>query len=117
MHKVWVLKQVQLAVVRAGCEDVGELSVVIVPRELEWSSAEVLLIRLGRPSILCPTSLLIVAGRIVSSIAADLLNPVECLGPELSIVWVPLSCLLTPVSEDRGKLSLTGFCHGLSLDV
>lgn len=52
VDQIWVLKQVHLAVVGAGSENVGELTIVVVPRKLERSASVVLGISLGRPSIL-----------------------------------------------------------------
>ena len=52
MDQIWVIEQVHLAVVGAGSENVGELTIVVVPRQLERSAPVVLRVSLRRPSIL-----------------------------------------------------------------
>ena len=110
MDELGVLEQEKLAIVRARSEDVGELTIVIVPAELEWSPAIVLFVGSVWPSVTSPASLIVVACRISSSvesrITTNFLNPVEGLGPELTIARVSLTSLLSPVCKDRRHFSL-----------
>jgi len=77
---------------------------------------------LSGPSIIRPSSLLVIAARVSSAtvcvhIAPNLLHPVESLSPVLSIARVSFASLLAPVSENCGKLSFTGFVEGLTIHV
>ena len=47
----------------------------------------------------------------------DLLDIVEALSPELTVSWVSLSGLLSPVSEDSGQLSFAGLFESITTDV
>ena len=119
VHQLRLIEQVQLAVVGAGSEDVGELAVVVVPRELERPAAIVLLACSWRPSIgiRSPVRLSIVACGIVGAVAADLLHPVEGLGPELALRRVPQTSLLSPVGKNTGQLSPAGHLDGPAWEV
>ena len=91
MHKLRLIEQVLLAVVGAGSENVGELAVVCVPRELERPTAIVLLIFIRWPSVIfCgPVSLFVVACRLYIALnAAPLLHVVKGLGPKLALIFV-----------------------------
>ena len=119
VHQLRLIEQVQLAVVGARSEDVGELAVVVVPRELERPAAIVLLACSWRPSIgiRSPVRLSIVACGIVGAVAADLLHPVEGLGPELALRRVPQTSLLSPVGKNTGQLSPAGHLDGPAWEV
>ena len=108
LQKLGISKQVLLAVVGAGRENVGELAVVVVPGELERTAAIVLLALGCWPSFCRPVGRDVVACWIVGAVAADLLHPVEGLGPELALGRVPRASLLCPVGKNSGQLSLTG---------
>ena len=107
VHKLRLIEQVQLAVVGARSENVGKLAVVVVPRELERPAAIVLLAWGWWPSICVrsPVRLGVIACRIVGAVAADLLHPVEGLGPELALGRVPQTSLLSPVGKNTGQFS------------
>jgi len=100
VNQVWVLEQEKLAVVgaRRG-ENVRELTVVVVPRELEGTAAIVLLFGLRGPGIISPACLLVVARWICGSFAADLLYIVKGLLPKFTLSWLPLPSLLAPVGK------------------
>ena len=119
LQSLGVLQQVLLAIVGAGSEYVGELAVVVVPRKLERPAAIVLLACSWRPSIgiRSPVRLSIVACGIVGAVAADLLHPVEGLGPELALGRVPQTSLLSPVGKNTGQLSPAGHLDGPAWEV
>ena len=102
MDELRVLQEVKLAVVGAWGEDVGELAVVVVPRELEGSSAVVLLASSGWPGSGGPPTLCVVAALIIGAVAADFLHPVEGLRPEFTLSRVSLARFLPPVGKDCG---------------
>ena len=106
MYQVRILKQIKLAIVRAGSEDVGELAIIVVPGELERPAAEVLLIRVVWPGVCCPVVCLIVARGVVCTIAADFLHPVEGLRPERTVCRISFARLLAPVRKYSSQLAL-----------
>lgn len=110
---LWIFKQVHFTVVAAWCEGSGESSVVVVPRELERTPTIILLPRLGRPSLACPAILLVVTSWVVSSIASDLLHPIKTLSPKLAVAGISFASLLTPMSKESSKFSLTSLLYRL----
>lgn len=107
MDKVGVLEQIHLAVVGAWGKDVRELSVVVVPGELERSAPVVLLTWLRRPGIRQsgPIRRLIVTRGNEGAIASNLLDPIETLRPKLAITPASFASLLAPMSENCRQLS------------
>jgi len=105
-HAVGILKQLQLAIVRASGEDIRELTVVVVPRELEGTSTVVLLTGLVGPSIIRPAIVPVVAFR-------NLFDVIESLGPEFTVRVTSLSSLLAPVSKECGQLAHANLVKGV----
>ena len=100
-----VFKKIHLTVVRAGRENIRELSIIIIPGKLERSATIVLLSGGGRPGCERPATRSVSTRWVVGAIAANLLHPVEGLCPKLAGRWIALTSLLAPVGKNCGKLS------------
>jgi len=68
-----------------------------------------LLALLGRPGVISPASLFVVAAWVSRSLASDLFNVVEGLLPVIALAWLSFACLLAPVGEQSCNFSDAAF--------
>jgi len=108
MHLVGVLEKVHSAVVCTLDEDFRKGSVVIVPRQLEWSSSVVLRTFLWRVCFSCPSPTLLIVTESLTRAplwfsTSPLSDVPETLTPLWSrVVWVMEASFLPKVSKENG---------------